>query len=111
LICTDNIYINPWRRGGAPNTYFAKSNDMKIDAFMYGFRGSIAGNRSPRSPTPTGCTTGLIATYSSYGGQTFDHSGSPGANDFDMFFDRYLADNISQLVPVGVSTISWMEIK
>lgn len=104
LICTDNIYVNPWRK--ANTAFFANSTDMKISGFLYGYSGALSGGG--RSYKFGGSSS--ISEFTTFGGETFRTWGYvPGP--FNVSYDRVLYQNISKLVPVGVSTISWMEVK
>ena len=104
LICTDNIYVNPWRNANA--AFFQNSNDMKIVGFLYGYSGALSGGG--RSYQSGGSSS--IGQFTTFGGQTFLYGGIvPGS--FNVGYDPNLNNNISRLVPVGVGVISWMEIK
>ena len=104
LICTDNIYVNPWRKATA--SFFKNSNDMKIVGFLYAYSGAISGGG--RSYKSGGSSS--IGQFTTFGGQTALYGGIvPGS--FNVGYDPTLNDNISRLVPVGVGVISWMEIK
>jgi len=104
LICTDNIYVNPWR--SSDSNYFQTSSDMKISGFIYGYSGALSGGS--RSYKSGGNSS--IGQFTTFGGQTFLNGGIvPGT--FNIAYDPLLSNNISKLVPVGVGVISWMEIK
>jgi len=104
LICTDNIYVNPWRK--ADTAFFENSDDMKISGFLYGYSGSLTGGG--RSYDSGGSSS--ISQFTTFGGQTFNNGGVvPGS--FNVGYDPELCNNISKLVPVGVGVISWMEIR
>ncbi|MFH1825648.1 MAG: hypothetical protein ABH873_10580 [Candidatus Firestonebacteria bacterium] len=104
LICTDNIYVNPWRK--VNTSFFKNSNDMKISGFLYGYSGCLCGGG--RSYKSGGSSS--ITQFTTFGGQTFNTGGYVPGN-FNVGYDALLNLNISRLVPVGVGVISWMEIK
>lgn len=104
LICTDNIYVNPWRKADA--SFFKNSNDMKISGFLYGYSGCLTGGG--RSYKTGGSSS--ITQFTTFGGQTFNTGGVVPGN-FNVGYDPLLNQNISKLVPVGVGVISWMEMK
>ena len=104
LICTDNIYVNPWRNASA--SFFKNSGDMKISGMLYGYSGCLTGGG--RSYKSGGRSS--ISQFTTFGGQTFNTGGVvPGS--FNVGYDPNLHTNISKLVPVGVGVISWMEIQ
>jgi hypothetical protein len=106
LICTDNIYVNPWRKADTTTPFFRNSNDMKIVGFLYGYSGALSGGG--RSYKGGGSSN--IGQFTTFGGQTFLYGGIvPGT--FNIGYDPNLNTNISKLVPVGVGVISWMEIE
>ncbi len=104
LICTDNIYVNPWRN--TDTAFFQNSNDMKISGFLYGYSGALSGGS--RSYASGGSST--IGQFTTFGGQTF-RSGGIVPGTFNVAYDPLLNNNISKIVPVGVGVVSWMEIK
>lgn len=104
LICTDNIYVNPWRKSNV--SFFKNSNDMKISGFLYGYSGCLTGGG--RSYKSGGSSS--ITQFTTFGGQTFHHGGVVPGN-FNVGYDPVLYQNVSKIVPVGVGVISWMEIK